>query len=68
MGWPADWPNSPQQGHFVLEQAKWLVDNDGKVDIIPLETVDKILIGTANVEKVEFIKSDEEVRGNQGES
>ncbi|MDR2344298.1 MAG: hypothetical protein LBD86_07195, partial [Spirochaetaceae bacterium] len=24
MGWPTEWSNSPQQGHFILEDAKWL--------------------------------------------
>jgi hypothetical protein len=61
MGWPAEWPNSPQQGHFVLEEAKWLVDKNGEADIISLETIDKILIDTKNVEMVEFVKSEEEL-------
>ncbi|MDR2446243.1 MAG: DUF6338 family protein, partial [Treponema sp.] len=67
MGWPAEWPNSPQQGHFVLEQAKWIIDNDGKADIIPLETVDKIMIDTANVEMVTFLKFNDELEGEQHE-
>ena len=68
MGWPVEWPNSPQQGHFILEEAKWLVDKNGKVDIIPLETIDKIMIDANNVEMVEFIKNDEELRSYQNES
>jgi hypothetical protein len=25
MGWPAEWPNDPEKGHFVLENAAWLI-------------------------------------------
>jgi hypothetical protein len=60
MGWPMEWPNDPEKGHFVLEDARWLiVDQDGKPGVIPLETIDKILIGVHNVEMVEFVKYEE---------
>jgi hypothetical protein len=65
MGWPKEWPDSPQQGHFVLEEAKWLVDKDGKSDEISLKTVDKIVIDTNNVEIVEFLKFNDELEGEQ---
>jgi hypothetical protein len=42
-------------------------DNDGKTDIIPLETVDKIMIDTANVEMVMFLKFNDELEGEQHE-
>jgi hypothetical protein len=67
MGWPLLCPNYPQQGHFVLERAKWLIDNDGKTDILPLETIDKIMIDTANVEMVTFLKFNDELEGEQHE-
>ena len=68
MGWPVEWPNDPEKGHFVLENATWLiVDHDGKSGAIPLDTLDKILIAAHNVEMVEFVK-DEESGGNQDES
>jgi hypothetical protein len=66
-GWPLLWPNSPQQGHFVLEQAKWLIDEDDKSYTIPLETADKIMIDTANVEMVTFLKFNDELEGEQYE-
>lgn len=25
-GWPSDWPSEPNRGHFVLEDASWLVE------------------------------------------
>jgi hypothetical protein len=60
MGWPAEWPNDPDKGYFVLEDAGWLVVGDGgKIDTIHLETIDKILIAAHNVEMVEFVKNKE---------
>ncbi|MDR1398994.1 MAG: DUF6338 family protein [Treponema sp.] len=61
MGWPLLWPNNPQQGHFVLERARWLVSED--TSAIPLETVDKILIDLHNVEMVTFLKFNDELGG-----
>jgi hypothetical protein len=63
MGWPAEWPNDPVKGHFVLEDAMWLtVDQDGKSDTITLDSIDKILIAAHNVNMVEFVKSEEAFR------
>ncbi|GHU17124.1 hypothetical protein FACS1894163_07640 [Spirochaetia bacterium] len=68
QGHPLQWPNDPQQGHFVLERAKWLVvDKKGNTDTIPLPTVDKIMIDTINVEMVEFLKFKDELEGEQNE-
>jgi hypothetical protein len=69
MGWPAEWSNDPDKGHFVLEDARWLtVDQDGRLSDIPLETIDKIMIAVHNVEMVEFVKDDDELEGDQNES
>jgi hypothetical protein len=62
-GWPLLWPNHPRQGHFVLEQAKWLLDEDDKSSAMPLETVDKIMIDANNVEMVTFLKFNDELEG-----
>jgi hypothetical protein len=67
MGWPLLWPNDPQQGHFVLEQAQWIIEGDGKSSVIPLETVDKIMIDANNVEMVTFLKFNDELEGDQNE-
>jgi hypothetical protein len=66
-GWPLLWPNYPKQGHFVLEQAKWLVDENDKSSALPLETVDKIMIDSDNVEMVTFLKFNDELEGEQHE-
>jgi hypothetical protein len=66
-GWPLLWPNDPKQGHFVLEQVRWIIEEDGKSFDIPLDTVDKIMIDVNNVEMVTFLKFNDELEGEQHE-
>ena len=58
-GWPYEWPSSPKEGHFVLEDAEWLLDKPnrkGKSSSIPLTGDKYILIDVDSVEFVEFMK------------
>ncbi|MDR0443748.1 MAG: DUF6338 family protein [Treponema sp.] len=66
MGWPVEWPNYSDKGHFVLEDASWLIGNKGEK--YPLKTIDRIMIDTNNVEMVEFMKDECKSGGNQDES
>jgi hypothetical protein len=66
-GWPLLWPNNPQQGHFVLERAQWVIEENGKSSVMPLEEVDKIMIDANNVEMVTFLKFNDELEGDQHE-
>jgi hypothetical protein len=66
-GWPLLWPNDPQRGHFVLQQAKWVAEEDGKLSFMPLAAVDKIMIDANNVEMVTFLKFNDELEGEQHE-
>jgi hypothetical protein len=59
MGWPLEWPSSPKNGHFILEDAVWLDEKDGKIQEIELSNVEKIMLDTSNVNMVEFMKSTE---------
>ncbi|MDR2495329.1 MAG: DUF6338 family protein [Spirochaetaceae bacterium] len=60
LGWPMQWPDYPDRGHFVLEDADWLVvDENGNTKPLSLINVDKIVIDANNVEMVEFVKNDE---------
>lgn len=69
MGWPVEWPNDPEKGHFVLENAMWLiVGPSGKPATIPLKTIDKILIAAHTVEIVEFVQDEETEGGDRNES
>lgn len=51
-GWPEEWPSAPDQGHFVMAEVEWLVEDD---KTIPLTGVEKIVIKATDVEMVEFM-------------
>ncbi len=51
-GWPEEWPDQPDQGHFVIAEAEWL-DEDNKS--VPLKTVWSILVPASDVELVEIM-------------
>ncbi|OHB68441.1 MAG: hypothetical protein A2V70_11120 [Planctomycetes bacterium RBG_13_63_9] len=57
-GWPVEWPDHPDAGHFVIDQPEWLLD-DGRR--IPLDRVDKILVPASDIEMVEFLKRPREI-------
>lgn len=60
MGWPLEWPSSPKNGHFVLENAAWLIDGKSEnVQEIELTNVAKIMLDATNINKVEFMKQKE---------
>jgi hypothetical protein len=62
-GWPREWPGSPKDGHFVIEDAEWLLDapdSSGKTSI-PLAGDKYILIDVASVEFVELMKKEESI-------
>jgi hypothetical protein len=57
-GWPKEWPDQPDKGHFVLDDPAWvLADNDRA----PLYQVERFMIPAVDVKMVEFLKADEEV-------
>lgn len=51
-GWPEEWPKHPDQGHFRIRDAEWLLD-DARV---PATGVSAILIPAGEVEMVEFMR------------
>jgi hypothetical protein len=58
MGWPLRWPSSPKNGHFILEDAVWL-ETEEKPEKIKLTNTVKIMLDTANINAVEFLKQSE---------
>jgi hypothetical protein len=56
-GWPKEWPTEASKGHFLLQDACWLGDDNNE---IPLTGVESILIDGSNVELVEFVKLTED--------
>lgn len=55
-GWPIEWPSEPDKGHFVLEQASWL-DEDNKDKQIPITGVKSIMVNAKDVKWVEFMEN-----------
>ena len=51
-GWPEEWPSSPKDGHFSIQEAEWLGDKNERT---PLSRVWSILIPVSDVEMVEFM-------------
>ena len=52
-GWPIEWPSEPQKGHFLLQQASWL---DQENNEYPMDGVENILIDAAGVKFVQFME------------
>lgn len=57
-GWPEEWPDHSDIGHFVIDQPEWLLD-DGRS--APLYRVERVLVPASDVQLVEFLKYDDEV-------
>lgn len=59
-GWPLEWPSQPDFGHFQLTDAVWLLQNDAGEQVEHSMTgVDSILIASADIQFVEFMKMKE---------
>jgi hypothetical protein len=56
-GWPEEWPNAPDRGHFVIAEGEWLIGEDR----LPLKGVQRILIRAQDVEMVELMQVQEAV-------
>lgn len=52
-GWPEEWPDQPDTGHFLIDQPIWLLDN-GEYETLP--NVEKTLVPAVGVEMVEFVE------------
>lgn len=58
-GWPEEWPDQPDSGHFVIHGPSWLLpDNESA----PLYRVERLLIPATEVEMVEILKDENEVK------
>ena len=55
-GWPEEWPGRPDEGHFRIADAEWLVEDERR----PAEGVSAVLIPASAVEMVEFLQASEE--------
>ena len=51
-GWPSEWPSDPSEGHFLIQDGEWLLENNERE---PITGVVAILIPVSEVEMVEFL-------------
>lgn len=51
-GWPSEWPSDPSEGHFLIQDGEWLLENNERE---PITGVVAILIPASEVEMVEFL-------------
>lgn len=51
-GWPSEWPSNPSEGHFLIQDGEWLLENNERE---PITGVVAILIPASEVEMVEFL-------------
>ena len=63
-GWPLEYPDAPDRGHFILTQAEWLLPTNERV---PLHTTERMLVPAKAVGFVEFEKSEVEVEVQRAE-
>ncbi len=54
-GFPAEWPDHADAGHFIIEDASWLV-LDKENSQCDLPRIERILVRAVDVEMVEFAK------------
>jgi hypothetical protein len=62
FGWPNEWPDQADKGHFVIEQPEWFVEQEKRE---PIKGVDRIVIRASDVEMVEFMLYDEEINAEK---
>jgi hypothetical protein len=58
-GWPEEWPDQPDSGHFVMTEAEWLPTKEGDGSV-RLDKVSRILVAAADVVRVEFVNYPDE--------
>lgn len=58
LGWPEEWPDKGDAGHFVLLYPEWLLDDDQRA---PLPWVERIVMPVTEVEYVEFLRDPQEL-------
>jgi Family of unknown function (DUF6338) len=57
-GWPEYWPNVPGEGHFVIMEPEWVLEDNRSV---PVHVTRQVLVATAEVEMIELLKSGYEI-------
>lgn len=63
-GSPKQYPDDPRNGHFLIEDPEWLLDDGSSA---PLFTVKQMLIPATDVQQIEFIKNQPEITASEEE-
>ena len=58
-GWPKQYPDDPDQGHFIITDPEWLLDSGERA---PLYTVQSMLVPASTVLSVDFLKYPSDVK------
>lgn len=52
-GWPQEWPNKPTEGHFLIVNGAWLLDDNNFIELLSNKVT---LVPACEVEFVEFLE------------
>lgn len=63
-GWPEEWPDSGDSGHFVMCNASWMLDNN---ELVPIHAADQLVIPVGSVKMVERLKTEKEMNVSSDE-
>lgn len=58
LGWPEEFPDQSDSGHFVMFDCEWLLPDGRRA---PLYTVDRLIIAVASIVMVEIMKTLDEI-------
>lgn len=56
-GWPEEWPDQPDRGHFVVTEPEWLLSDGTRA---PIYNTESVLLSANDVEMVEFVRGVDE--------
>ena len=63
-GWPYEWPDHPDSGHFVIVEPEWVLDDNSRAAV---EKVERMIISVKDVEMVECLKFGGEITATDEE-
>ena len=59
FGWPTEWPSSPNEGHFRIDEAEWGSLNEDSSDTNSKDNyITTLLVPVRDVQLVEFAKNE----------
>jgi hypothetical protein len=63
-GWPEEWPDQADKGHFVIDQPEWVMPDGSRV---PILQTSKFMMPASEVKRVEFLAQVTEVPQSEQE-